>query len=231
LVRPASPVPDLNNAFPGLGANRPGARPQKGFPGLRGRPTRGQTSKRLSLASGPASRVRRALSAVHPRSRSLSEPLPQQPPAPSVIMHGRSQHCMCMQVIWSDRLCVCSVDDSQSYAKSRLDRPRPSSADPGPDLEKAFPGLGAGRPGARPQKGSPGLRGRPARGQTSKRLSRASGQAGPEPDLKKALPGFGAINVLLINLAPVGARFYWFNFQKKIDLAPVGARIYWFSCK
>ena len=66
MVRPASPVPDLNNAFPGLGANRPGARPQKGFPGLRGRPTRGQTSKRLSLASGPASRVRRALSAVHP---------------------------------------------------------------------------------------------------------------------------------------------------------------------
>ena len=174
MVRPASPVPDLNNAFPGLGANRPGARPQKGFPGLRGRPTRGQTSKRLSLASGPASRVRRALSAVHPRSRSLSEPLPQQPPAPSVIMHGRSQHCACKSFGQTD--CVCArlmtVSHTQRAGSTGLAHPVPTRgqtskrlslasgpAGPGPDLKKALPGLGAGRPGARPQKGSPGLRG------------------------------------------------------------------------
>ena len=46
-----------------------------------------------------ASRVRRALCLVHPKSRSLSGPLPQQPLAPSVIIHGRSQHCACSHLV------------------------------------------------------------------------------------------------------------------------------------
>ncbi len=63
--------------------------------------------------------------------------------------------------------------------------PGSGAAGPGPDSKKVF-------------------RGRPARGQTSKRLYRASGPAGPGPDLKKVLPGLGAV----INWAQIGARFY-----------------------
>ena len=75
-----------------------------------------------------ASRVRRALCVVHPRSRSLSGPLPQQPPAPSVIIHGRSQHCACKSFGQTDCVCVrlMTVSHTQRAGSTGLTHPVPA---------------------------------------------------------------------------------------------------------
>ena len=65
---------------------------------------------------------------MHPRSRSLSGPLPQQPLAPSVIIHGRSQHCACKSFGQTDCVCVrlMTVSHTQRAGSTGLTHPVPA---------------------------------------------------------------------------------------------------------